>query len=384
LRRFTRANLIKGAYVLLITAVLVFSTVAVTANTDVKSTTSNVMNKYIPESNPVAKGVFNEGFESYPDFVLDFPPWIQHDLDGGSTWSVAGQTFPNQNYVGSFIIFNPYEVVPDEGEEPFSDGQEPHSGNKYAACFDAVTDSAPNDDWLITPQLTLETGSEFSFWGKSLNDQYGLEEIEVGISTTDSNPSSFDELPGGYIEVPIEWTQYTFDLSQYAGMDVHLAINVISYDVFAFFLDDIMVTNVAIPTPDLECDGSLTWPDVAIESTVTGSFTVSNVGEAESSLNWEVSETPEWGTWTITPPSGGGLTPEAGALTVQVSVIAPPDKNTEFSGDLILTNLDDSSDTCTIPVSLITPHGTPLRPILLQYLENHPLMFPILRQILGL
>jgi len=107
--------------------------------------------------------------------------------------------------------------------------------------------------------------------------------------------------------------------------------------------------------PDLECQGSLNWADIKPGVTVTGSFTVSNTGDPETLLNWEISEYPEWGTWTFTPESGIGLTPEDGSVTIEVTVEVPDEKNQEFSGSVIVKNSVDPSDNCEISVSLITP-----------------------------
>ncbi|GAF72541.1 unnamed protein product, partial [marine sediment metagenome] len=109
------------------------------------------------------------------------------------------------------------------------------------------------------------------------------------------------------------------------------------------------------PEPDLDCDGSLSWTDVTPGDTVTGEFTVSNIGEAGSLLDWEIAEYPDWGDWTFTPSSGEDLTPEQGAISVGVSVIAPDEAETEFTGEIVLVNSDDPDDICTIDVSLATP-----------------------------
>jgi len=349
-------NILKGAGVLLIAAVMILSTVSATANTeetrvagpyiktDIKTAASN--------NNPmIGKGVFEDSFENYEDFIVDdFPPWTTYDGDGGQTWGVDGVTWPNTNYIGSFMIFNPSQTTP-----PFVD-HPPHSGEKYASCWDAVTASAPNDDWLFTPQLHLEEAGMLSFWGRSLNDAYGLEEIEYGISTTDTDPSSFTIVSGPVINVPTDWTEYTYDLSNYAGSDIYIGIHVVSNDHFAFFLDDFSVTGVAMSEPNLDCDGELTWTDVEPGETVTGSFTVENIGEPESMLNWEVESYPtDWGNWTFTPSSGSGLTPEDPAVTVDVEVVAPEEQEQTFTGEVKIVNLEDPDDFCIIDVSLATP-----------------------------
>jgi len=108
-------------------------------------------------------------------------------------------------------------------------------------------------------------------------------------------------------------------------------------------------------TPNLDCDGELSWSDVEPGAIVEGSFEVFNVGEDFSSLNWEIESYPEWGTWTFEPESGIDLTPEEGLLTVNVNVVAPDEQNTEFIGELKVVNMDNTSDYEIIHVTLKTP-----------------------------
>ncbi len=106
--------------------------------------------------------------------------------------------------------------------------------------------------------------------------------------------------------------------------------------------------------PDLTCIGSLGWTDVQPGSTVTGSFTVKNIGDPGSKLDWQISEWPDWGTWTFVPSSGNNL-PKDGTTTVQVTVVAPSEGNQLFSGNLKVINKDNAADYEIISVSLATP-----------------------------
>lgn len=120
---------------------------------------------------------------------------------------------------------------------------------------------------------------------------------------------------------------------------------------------EVLISNT-IPEPAICCSGSINLLDVKPEAQLTGNFEVTNCGEAESYLNWAVSEYPDWGTgWEFTPESGTGLTPEEGSIEVYVEFIAPPDKGAEFSGVIKVENTDDPSDFCEIPVSITTPRN---------------------------
>jgi hypothetical protein len=109
------------------------------------------------------------------------------------------------------------------------------------------------------------------------------------------------------------------------------------------------------PTPNLDCIGSLSWTQVPAGSTQTGSFTVENIGDSTSLLDWEIESYPNWGSWTFTPSSGTDLTPEIGPITVNVEVIVPNQQEETFSGEIKIINLENASDYELIPVSLSTP-----------------------------
>jgi len=139
--------------------------------------------------------------------------------------------------------------------------------------------------------------------------------------------------------------------------------------------------------PDLDCSGSLSWTGVTPGAPVEDSFIVENIGDEGSLLNWEIESYPEWGTWTFTPSNGQDMTPEDGQLTVEVEVIAPDKKNSEFTGEVKIVNSENSSDYCTIDVSLATPRNKAFNfnfPLLSWLFERFPNMFPILRHMLML
>jgi peptidase C10-like protein/Spi protease inhibitor len=136
--------------------------------------------------------------------------------------------------------------------------------------------------------------------------------------------------------------------------------------------------------PDLDCNGALSWVDIKPGDVVTGSFTVENIGDPASELDWEIESHPEWGTWTFTPLNGDDLTPEDGAITVEVSVVAPDKKNKEFDGGIKIVNREASGDQCYIQVSLATPRIKDTGQSLFQFLERLIQRFPLLECLLDL
>jgi uncharacterized repeat protein (TIGR02543 family) len=177
-----------------------------------------------------------ENFDGFDDFTTDLSPWTTLQLTSGNTWGSADFEFPGEGTEFAFMAFNPTQTVP-----PIDDTNPAVEGTNYAI---AVQYTDLNDDkWLISPEVSINETSELSFWARSYTAAYGLERIKVMVSTTDTEPGSFTKISeGNYIEVPVDWTQYTFDLSDYAGETIHFAINYVSLDAFIFMLDAIELT----------------------------------------------------------------------------------------------------------------------------------------------
>lgn len=105
---------------------------------------------------------------------------------------------------------------------------------------------------------------------------------------------------------------------------------------------------------DLECEGNLNWSEIQIGTNVTGSFFIENVGFNATMLDWEIKSIPNWGYWAFSQLEGEDLTPEFGKLAIEVTVVAPDDKNTNFNGEILVVNKNDVDDREVIQVSLTT------------------------------
>ena len=134
---------------------------------------------------------------------------------------------------------------------------------------------------------------------------------------------------------------------------------------------------------DLDAHGDLMWNRVKPGATVTSSFTVENIGDPGSELDWNIVSWPNWGSWEFSPKSGTDLTPEDGEFTVHVEVIAPDQQEQRFDGEVKVVNTHDPTDYELIPVVLITPKSrVSAYPLLLRLFERFPHAFPLLRQLL--
>lgn len=223
---------------------LFLSGVVVAQNTNLSRTANlqqhqEIQNKIAPslKSSPI----WEQDFEDYDDFTLDFSPWTTIDVDEGATYGINGVMFLNMGAAMSFIVFNPDSTSP-----PLTTDEsiQPHSGDRFAACFSSIPPNT-NDDWLITPQLILGNNSFISFWVKSYTSDYGLETYNVAVSTTGNEVDDFTVIYGPYHAPAIAWQQKTLDISNYNNDTVYLAIQCTSEDHFIFMVDDIIVDTQA-------------------------------------------------------------------------------------------------------------------------------------------
>lgn len=181
-----------------------------------------------------AKNQITDDFEAYDAWATsNVGKWLLVDGDGYYTYG-SGNSFPGISSPMAYIVFNPNAV---------GDGSDyaPHSGEQYMAAF-----SAPNgavDDWIISPELSGDAQT-ISFFIRSLNDYYGLEEYQVLYSTKGRDIADFTVVQSTQ-EAPEEWTEVRIDLPQGAR---YFAIRCVSNDHTMMMVDDVTYT---APTPEI-------------------------------------------------------------------------------------------------------------------------------------
>lgn len=199
--------------------------------------------------------IWEDNFETHSDWeIASIGNYTLIDNDGGTTWGSQDYDFTNEGYVGTGIIWNPSMATPDATGTIW----DTHEGSKglYFFASGANSSTTPNDDWVITPQIDLTNygSSVFTFWAQSVTDNFGLERIEVAISTTDTDPSSFTVIsPGGtFEEVPTTYTQFSYDLTAYDGQQIYLAIHYVSNDSFVLQMDEFHVQGTSLSVNEFQ------------------------------------------------------------------------------------------------------------------------------------
>jgi hypothetical protein len=264
-------------------------------------------------------------------------------------WTWYSQVYVPDDYegAGDFILLSHYE---DGGEQ---------EGNEWAIQLAFDSEQGVIEAQWDGEQLPLITGR----WVQ----------LQIDI---DLDNDWFVCYYDGIILQEKEWT---------AGPNNEMQgfVNIGAVDLWANGATPVYYDNIGIVETGkfLGVGGSLNWADVEPGATVTGEFTIQNIVPGSDPINWEVSEYPEWGTWTFTPPSGEDLSNADGPLTVQVEVVAPSDRNSEFSGEIKVANTANPDDFGTVPISLATPLNR--ESIILKFLEMLIQRFPLLERIVS-
>jgi len=306
-----------------------------------------------PDDDELTYDVYFEADDSTPDVLVS--------NNQSETWYDPGTMNYSTHYYWQIVAWDTYG----------------HSTS--GAVWDFITGSLPNNPPYIPNNPDPGNGStdvdidtDLS-WSGGDPDSGDTVVYDVFLEADDSSPD---------VQVADDITETTFDpgILEY---ETKYYWRVIAKDNHGASTPGIVwrFTTESASEPDLSCEGSLNWVDVEPGSTVKGSFTVENKGEPLSLLDWKVTDWPkDWGSWTFTPSNGDDLIPGE-PCTVNISVIAPDKKNSKFTGEVTITNTENSSDFCTIDVSLVTPKSKlfNFNFNLLEWLLDR---FPILQKIL--
>lgn len=188
------------------------------------------------------KPAFFDDFEGHADWSISFGDWTGIDNDKLAAAILAG-SYNNRGALQYATIVNPLTVVPTWWYEyPVL---RPYSGNQYVG-FVRTNSGEANDDWLISPTITVGNDNILRFMAKAA-DVYA-ERFQVGITTVE-NPTADDFTiisAGNYETVEYEeWVAKEYNLSAYAGQTVKIAIHYIAnanrYGAFMLMVDDFYV-----------------------------------------------------------------------------------------------------------------------------------------------
>jgi len=228
--------------------------------------------------------VFEDSFETYPDFAITgFGNWLTLDLDGLNTyiggydvpdpdnddWSA---TWPNAGAAQAYMIFNPSTAtgvlnpdttatptgITNNSGTPEHRNFDPHTGAKYAACWNSAGTNPVNNDFLISPVLNLgPSNNELTVWTKSMSDSYDPETYRImyyvgtGIPTALANFTQIYPALGNASAPYPNWGLQTVALNAYSNQQIRIGIRCTSADHYMFMVDDFKVTSSALGVNDV-------------------------------------------------------------------------------------------------------------------------------------
>lgn len=177
-----------------------------TRNTDIKKVNDANTHQVQATDNTLVTSVM-ESFEGA------FPPagWSLYSPDGGTGWeAITVGTTPLPGWNGGVCF-------------PAPGG---NGGNVQAYASWGTGGATSNDQWMVTPQITISAGYTLSFWMRKFSDLY-LDQVDIKISTTGNQTTNFTTTLAAIALAATDtgWVSYQYDLSSYAGQNIYIAFN---------------------------------------------------------------------------------------------------------------------------------------------------------------
>jgi len=231
-----------------------------------------------------------------------------------------------------------------------------HTGDWMAAVSCMQGDG---HDWLITPQVTIQSGDEFIFYASAW---YDTEDMNVKLSTTGNAIGDFNVTLESVTGLGDSYVEFAYDLSSYAGQSIYLAIEWIE-DTNGFVVDDVLVGQA------LPADAGMVSIDIPVNYHIVNaeiypSGTIQNYGSTDITADFDVVcqifDEAQIQVYSAAITHSGTLSPnETDAVTFATSWVP-----TEFGTyDIIMyTNLSgdpyNANDTLTSETEIVEHFGT--------------------------
>ena len=122
-----------------------------------------------------------------------------------------------------------------------------HSGIGHVTSASYMSGILYPDNWLVSPKVTLQ--NSLSFWACGQDPSYAGEVFAVYVSTDNREWVKISD----DITATGEMTEYTFDLSEFAGQEGYVAIRHYNvYDMFRLNVDDVQIGELSEPVEEAE------------------------------------------------------------------------------------------------------------------------------------
>ncbi|MGB0976235.1 MAG: DUF4465 domain-containing protein [Prolixibacteraceae bacterium] len=161
---------------------------------------------------------------------------------------LCGLSTSAQGYQESFesdhcLENNSWTIINQGGSNAWAIAQKPRTGDNSVSI---KYNRESHDDYLITPYLEVKEGDQFSFWAKASSTYYS-EKFDVVITELAPTPENFTTTLESVEKVPAVYTAYTYDLKDYVGKKVYIAIHTTAKNQGTLSVDDFSCPNRYIP-----------------------------------------------------------------------------------------------------------------------------------------
>ena len=234
---------------------------------------------------------------------------------------------------------------------------DPRTGT-YCAWHNDDNTSADAIDWLILPQIDVQSGTAtLTFWSRTYFDSY-YRYHGVWISTGSGDPADGDFAELQEVGGSADWIEVTVDLSAYQGQTVWLAFRYVGDWDDEWYIDDVTLD---------ACGGASTEADLSVTKTTTAPDTVHPGDQVPFTIRVENAGPADADTVVVTDvlPQGleydsctGGCSYDAGTRTVTWNLATLANGASE---EWTLTTIvsDDASGTITNSVTAEATQGDP-------------------------
>ncbi|MEG1721419.1 MAG: choice-of-anchor J domain-containing protein [Bacteroidales bacterium] len=230
-----------------------------------------------------------------------------YDVDGVATCRPVMINYPNYGNPYAYIVMN---------HKPAPEGADwrniyPTSGDQVLACMSAQTQGLSVEDWLVSGRMTARTNAKVRFFAKSYGSDFERHKVTVMVSTTNDARNSFTPLASfTNVELPVleggAFTEFTADLSQYAGQSVYVALrHTVGYDGFVAFFDDLFFEDFDFETAESHAPVFITEPVQTAQVGKPYTYNFAATDADGDALTYSLVGLPEW--LEHTPTLTGGI-----------------------------------------------------------------------------
>lgn len=126
--------------------------------------------------------------------------------------------------------------------------------NNIAMSTSWYTPAGTSNDWMVSPAITLPSGTSTLYWQARAFDGTYPDSYRVYVSTTGNTPANFTTPlltvgNGTSTGESNTWQNKNIDLTSFAGQTIYIAFQNFSTDMFLLGIDNVYVVNGTCPPP---------------------------------------------------------------------------------------------------------------------------------------